>query len=95
MRTSTRLALFVWVIAYETAIPENGKARLSYVKEGFRLKLLNRNLCIMYPEEKFACSPTTPATSSPTIPPPAPARPQPPPRKHTPLLSLSQYSQVC
>jgi hypothetical protein len=34
------------VIAYETVIPENGKARASYVKEGFRLKLLNRNLVL-------------------------------------------------
>jgi hypothetical protein len=41
------------VIAYETVICENGKARPSSVKEGFRLKLLNRNRCIMYPEEKL------------------------------------------
>jgi hypothetical protein len=41
------------VIAYETVIPENGKARPFSVKEGFRLKLFNRNRCIMYPEEKL------------------------------------------
>ncbi len=34
-------------------ILENGKARPSSVKEGFRLKLLNQNRCIMYPEEKL------------------------------------------
>jgi hypothetical protein len=37
------------VIAYETVIPENGKAHPSSVKEGFHLKVLNRNRCIMYP----------------------------------------------
>ena len=37
------------VIAYETVIPENGEgsARPYYVKVGFRLKLLNWNLCIV------------------------------------------------
>jgi hypothetical protein len=41
------------VIATETFIPENGTKRPSSVKEGFHLKLLDRKLCVMYPEEKL------------------------------------------
>ena len=41
------------VIATETCIPENGTKRPSSVKEGFHLKLLDRKLCVMYPEEKL------------------------------------------
>jgi hypothetical protein len=41
------------VIAIETVFPGNGTNRPSFVKEGFHLKLLDRKLCVMYPEEKL------------------------------------------
>jgi hypothetical protein len=39
------------VIGTEHFFPENGKNRLSCVKDGFHLKLLDRKQCVMYPEE--------------------------------------------
>ena len=41
------------VIATENVFPGNGKKRPPSVKEGFHLKLLDRKLCLMYPEEKL------------------------------------------
>ncbi len=41
------------VIATENVFPGNGKKRPPSMKEGFHLKLLDRKLCLMYPEEKL------------------------------------------
>jgi hypothetical protein len=41
------------VIGTENLMPRKGNDRLSSVEEGFKLKLLDRKLCTMYPEVKL------------------------------------------